>query len=153
MKQEKKRGKGACKECNGLRKRNSKSKRAKIELREHSVHIAVGQYDALANLSAVFLFHKLSSWPSSHQDLVPLPRSLTDSPIQLFKVYKQETSILAAHIDGHKTLTIGKRKINYSDRHHVNILMVLSGKKSPSVYKTLTCYSNNIILYLARTLY
>lgn len=29
-------------------------------------------------------------------------------------------------------MTIGKRKINYSDRHHVNILMVLSVvKKEP----------------------
>lgn len=65
-------------------------------MREHSVQTAMKQYDTLANQSAVFFFHKLSSRPSSHQDLVPLPLSLTDSPVQLFKVYKQEPSIQLA---------------------------------------------------------
>ncbi len=52
--------------------------------------------DTWANQSTVFFFHKLSSWPSSHQDLVPLLLSLTDFPVQLFKVYKQEPSIQLA---------------------------------------------------------
>lgn len=42
-------------------------------MREHSLQTAVKQYDTLANQSAVFFFHKLSSQPSSHQDLVPPP--------------------------------------------------------------------------------
>lgn len=65
-------------------------------MREHSVETAMRQYDTSANQSAVSLFHKLPSWPSSHQDLVPLPLSLTDSPVQLFKVYKQKPSIQIA---------------------------------------------------------
>lgn len=66
------------------------------KMREHSVEKAMRQYDTSANQSAVFSVHKLSSRPSSHQDLVPLPLSLTDSSVQLFKVYKQKPSIQLA---------------------------------------------------------
>lgn len=66
------------------------------EMTEQSVQTAMKQYDTVANQSAVVFFHKLSSLPSSHQDFVPLPLSLTDSPVQLFKVYKQEPSIQLA---------------------------------------------------------
>lgn len=62
-------------------------------MKEHSIQPAMKLYDTSANQSAVFFFHKLSFWPSSHQDLVPLLFSLTDFPVQLFKVYKQEPSI------------------------------------------------------------
>lgn len=82
-------GEGQTKKGMGERKRGD-------EMRELSIQTAMKQHDTLANQSAVFFFHKLSSWPSSHQDLVPLPLSLTDFPVQLFKVYKQEPSIQLA---------------------------------------------------------
>lgn len=56
--------------------------RGEKEMREHSVQTVMKQYDILTNQSSVFFFHKLSSWPSSHQDIVPLLLSLTDSPVQ-----------------------------------------------------------------------
>lgn len=52
------------------------------EMGELSVQTVMKQYDILTNQSSVFFFHKLSSWPSSHQDPVPLLLSLTDSPVQ-----------------------------------------------------------------------
>lgn len=91
-KQERKRGKGTDKGSNKLRQGSLREE----EMRAHSGQAAMGLYDTLANQSAVILSHKLSYWPSSHQDLVLLPLSLTDSPVQLFKVYKQEPSIQQA---------------------------------------------------------
>lgn len=40
------------------------------------------QYAILTNQSSSLLFFPLSTRPSSHQDLAPVPISLTDFPVQ-----------------------------------------------------------------------
>lgn len=52
------------------------------KMREPGLETVMKQNDLLTNQSSVFFFQKLSSCPSSHQDLVPLPLSLTDFPVQ-----------------------------------------------------------------------
>ena len=75
----------------------SETKRAKREMRDNSVLTAMKQYNTSANQSAVcFSFTSCHLGRRGHRDLAPLPRSLTDSPVQLFKVYKQEPSIQRA---------------------------------------------------------